>query len=157
MANEILNEAEADRNLDKALGKFTISESWAVNKVAIEPYYEELKKLYSQHRTYRNYKKEWKQMPEDKRPKKPERHLADTLVINKEHDGSYATGFSRIGKKAYIGRFINDGWDVKNQYGGPYRHVEGKHYFEQAEVDTKDAVQAAWLEKVREVRKNRGI
>ena len=51
--------------------------------------------------------------------------MADTLVKNVNKDGSIEVGFSKKGNKAYIARFINDGWQSSNQYGGPYKYIPG--------------------------------
>ena len=66
-------------------------------------------------------------------------------------------GFTRKSKKAYIGRFLNDGWDVRNQYGGPYTHVEGEHFFERSVEDSDAAIKEAELESLRKVLKERDL
>ena len=66
--------------------------------------------------------------------------MADTLVKNVKKDGSIEVGFSKKGNKAYIARFINDGWQSHNQYGGPYKYIPGEHYWESTEEETHDAV-----------------
>lgn len=70
--------------------------------------------------------------------------MAETITIQKQR-GTYAygVGFSEAGRKAYLARFLNDGWDPRNQYGGPYQHVEGERFFERAEIDSKEDVDEA--------------
>lgn len=68
--------------------------------------------------------------------------MINTLTTTTEGAGRVIIGFSKKGEKAYLARFMNDGWDSKNQYGGPYRHNPGEHFWEKTEQDdkTKDAV-----------------
>ena len=68
--------------------------------------------------------------------------MIDTLTTTTEGAGRVIIGFSKKGEKAYLARFMNDGWDSKNQYGGPYSHNPGEHFWEKTENDdkTKEAV-----------------
>lgn len=157
MANEMLNINNMDDKLEELGRSFTSAEAWKINKAGIMPFYNALKGYYSVHRSAKDYRGEWRRKNPDTRPRSPEKHLIDTLVINKEKDGSVATGFSKAGKKAYLARFLNDGWDVRNQYGGPYRHVEGGHYWEKAEDETAEQVKAGELEALKQVMRDRGL
>ena len=131
---KIENEAQMD-NLLKELGKgIPISIKLAMNQNAMRPFKDVLKPKIEAHRT------------SDDDLKVPP-HMADTLIIQKDKKtGKVSIGFSKPGKKAYIARFLNDGWDVKNQYGGPYKRVEGLHYWESTESESKEAVTEAMKE-----------
>lgn len=78
--------------------------------------------------------------------------MADTLIVAHERgQTSVGVGFSTEGKLAYIGRFINDGWDPRNQYGGPFPHVNGEFYFEKSEVESEGAVKKAMTDKLNRI------
>lgn len=80
------------------------------------------------------------------------RKMADTIIVAHERNKTeVGVGFSTEGKLAYVGRFINDGWDPRNQFGGPYPHVNGEFYFEKTEVETEDAVKAAMADKLNRI------
>lgn len=79
------------------------------------------------------------------------KHLADTLVINKNDDASVSIGFSKAGKRSYIARFLNDGWEEFNQYGGPYGHHEGEYFWEKTEKETHEELSEAMKKVVKEI------
>lgn len=80
------------------------------------------------------------------------RKMADTIIVAHERNKTeVGVGFSTEGKLAYVGRFINDGWDPRNQFGGPYPHVNGEFYFEKTEVEAEDAVKAAMADKLNRI------
>ena len=56
-------------------------------------------------------------------------HLRDSLVTEQHPNGSVAVGFTAKGHKGYIGRFQNDGWDVRDRNGVQHSHVPGKHFW----------------------------
>ena len=78
--------------------------------------------------------------------------MADTLIVAHERgQTSVGVGFSTEGKLAFVGRFINDGWDPRNKYGGPYPHVNGEFYFEKSEVESQEAVKKAMADKLNRI------
>lgn len=96
-----------DKFLEKADRGFTLSERKKVNKAGDKVYEKAMQAFLDAH----------------KRPivyKDGTQHLADTLTHEIKEDGHYEIGFSKKGKKAYIARFLNDGWRPRNQFGGPY-------------------------------------
>lgn len=64
-------------------------------------------------------------------------HLRDSIAVHSTKDGEAQVGFSRDSKKGYIGRFLNDGWDIRRK-DGTYRHVNGLHYWEAAKVASEE-------------------
>ncbi len=112
MADGIINNgfdkflADVDRH-----GLLTLSERRRVNRVGAKVYEQHMQSFLDNHKSSNEYEDDTQ-------------HLADTLTHEIREDGHYEIGFSKKGKKAYIARFLNDGWDVRNQHGGPYRHVQ---------------------------------
>lgn len=132
------------------LGKaFTEKERFKINGKAMKPFEAHLRNYLETNLEKREYGR--------KEILSGEKHLLDTLETNKVPGGEVELGFTKKGKKAYIGRFLNDGWDVKNQYGGPYRHVEGMHFWEETESATEHEVKKAELEAIKAVMKRRGL
>lgn len=95
----------------EAHGLLTLSERRKVNHAGAKVYENHMKAFLDSHKSTKKYKD-------------GTNHLAETLTHEIKDDGHYEIGFSNKGKKAYIARFLNDGWDSKNQFGGPYRHVQ---------------------------------
>lgn len=81
-----------------------------VNKVGAKIYETALRRFLADQKEKSKYKK----------VKPGTEHLADTVTYEIAGDGHYEIGFSKKGKKAYIARFLNDGWRPRNQYSGPY-------------------------------------
>lgn len=78
--------------------------------------------------------------------------MAKTIIVAHERfQTQVGVGFSTEGKLAYIGRFINDGWDPRNQFGGPFPHVPGEFYFEKTEVEAEDEVKEAMANKLNRI------
>lgn len=96
-----------DKFLEKADRGFTLGERKKVNKVGDKVYEKVMQSFLDAHRRHVIYKD-------------GTQHLADTLTHEIKEDGHYEIGFSKKGKKAYIARFLNDGWRPRNQFGGPY-------------------------------------
>ncbi|MFQ9706073.1 MAG: hypothetical protein ACLRX6_03160 [Limosilactobacillus pontis] len=96
-----------DKFLEKADRGFTLGERKKVNKVGDKVYEKAMQSFLDAHRRHVVYKD-------------GTQHLADTLTHEIKEDGHYEIGFSKKGKKAYIARFLNDGWRPRNQFGGPY-------------------------------------
>lgn len=96
-----------DEFLERADQGFTLSERKKVNKVGDKVYEKAMQAFLNEHKRPVAYKDGTK-------------HLADTLTHEIKEDGHYEIGFSKKGKKAYIARFLNDGWRPRNQFGGPY-------------------------------------
>ncbi|MEJ6358711.1 hypothetical protein WJM93_15495 [Lactiplantibacillus plantarum] len=91
------------------------------------------------------------------KPKIPKRkntdedvHLVDTLEHDELPNGSINVGFSKAGKKAYIGRLLNDGWDKRHK-DGSYKHINGLHFFEQADVESREPLEAAMTAKTKQI------
>lgn len=142
MANEIVNEQNMDRVLNQLGKTFSEKEAWEINGAAMRPF----------ETTFKNNLSAVHDAP----LKKDEvAHLKDTLVVNKVRGGDVEIGFSRKGKKSYIGRLLNDGWDVRNQHGGPYVHKEGLHYWEKTETSTESEVKKAELSALKQVMRKR--
>ncbi|CCI81634.1 hypothetical protein [Lactobacillus hominis] len=139
MASEILNEQNFDQKIDDLARGWTKMDRLVVNKAGMEAFKPILKSKIDQHRTTGKYGVGY-----------PD-HMADTLVTNDKYDGSEEIGFSKEGKKAYIARFINDGWEEYNQHGGPYGHHEGEHYWEKATDESEKVVTAAMVKAAKEV------
>lgn len=164
-----VHEGNMDKVLDKLGTAFTQSERWEINKPAAQVYEKSLKyHLAHNLKPTRNgimvgnreYVRNRHPVDEnDTRTYKPRdrQDLVDAIDYNKEHGGAVKVGFTRKSKKAYIGRFLNDGWDVRNQYGGPYTHVEGEHFFERSVDDSDAAIKEAELESLRKVLKERDL
>lgn len=54
-----------------------------------------------------------------------QQHLADTVTTKTDASiGEVSIGFSKAGKKGYIARLLNDGWESYNQFGGPYGRIQ---------------------------------
>lgn len=91
-------------------GLLTLKERRKVNRAGDKVYETHMHQFLDAHKTDRVYKRT--------------NHLNKTLTHQIKEDGHYEIGFSKKGKKAYVARLLNDGFDVRNQYGGPYRHVQ---------------------------------
>lgn len=78
--------------------------------------------------------------------------MAKTIIVAHERGRTdVGVGFSTEGKLAYIGRFINDGWDPRNHYAGPFPHVPGEFYFEKTEIEAEDEVKRAMANKLNRI------
>lgn len=119
-----------DKWLDDHINGFSVTQRRKVNKAGSDIYEGSMQRFLNEHKTPRVYKNK--------------QHLADTLTHEISNDGHYEVGFSKKGKKAYIARLLNDGWDVKNQYGGPYTHAQPPewHDFFSKIGDEKDQAMA---------------
>ena len=107
-----------DEFLERMDKGFTLSERKKVNKVGDKVYEKAMHQFLDAHKSNRIYKDGTE-------------HLADTLTHEIKEDGHYEIGFSKKGKKAYIGRLLNDGWRPRNKYGGPYGEApKGAKYAE---------------------------
>lgn len=135
----------------KEFGKgFSEQERWEINKPAAEVFKKAL--IYhidvaENHHPYRNkyYKHERK-------------GIIDNIAANKEHGGAVKVGVTRKSKKAYIARFLNDGWTPRNQRGGPYLPpIEPEHFWEDAMDQSAEGVKDAERESLREVLRKRGL
>lgn len=147
MASEIMNEEKMDKALSAMSRKITRSEALYINSRGIAPFEIGLRENIKNRKVpYRN--------PDYVPDRKA---MLDTLVENTKPDGGVEIGFSKKGKKAYLARFMNDGWDVKNQFGGPYTHVEGEHFWEHTEEDFKKSVEASERSALLEVMHKRGL
>lgn len=107
MPNSGMTQDNFDKFLERADQGFTLSDRKKVNKVGDKVYEKAMKSFLDAHRRHVTYKD-------------GTQHLADTLTHEIKEDGHYEIGFSKKGKKAYIARFLNDGWRPRNQFGGPY-------------------------------------
>ena len=67
--------------------------------------------------------------------------LEDRKRANKA--GRVDVGYSDESKRGYIARFQNDGWIATDRNGYSHKHVPGKHFWEAAEVSSKDRIQEA--------------
>lgn len=105
-----IKSAGFDDYLRKNGDGLTIDERKKVNKVGAKIYENAMQTFLDHHRSDRVYQNGTE-------------HLADTLTHEITTGGKYEIGFSKKGKKAYIARLLNDGFDVRNQFGGPYKHV----------------------------------
>lgn len=138
MANQILNENNFDRIIDNLAKRWTKAERAEVNKAGEAVFTPMLKKKVDVHRT----------------PGKGvgyPGHMADTLDNNVRYDGSVEIGFTKKGKKAYIARFLNDGWEEHNQHGGPYGHREGEHFWEETTTEAEEPSKKAMAEAAKQV------
>lgn len=91
------------------------------------------------------------------KPKIPERnnvheeiHLKDALIKETRPNGSVNVGFSSKSNKGYIGRFQNDGWNVRDRNGQNHSHVAGKHFWELTQSEAKGKVGQAVANKLKE-------
>ena len=92
-------------------GLLTLTERRKINRAGAKVYENHMKSFLDDHKSSNEYRDGTE-------------HLADTLTHEIKEDGHYEIGFSKKGKKGYIARFLNDGWEAKNQHRGPYRHVQ---------------------------------
>lgn len=162
--SESVNSGNMDEILDK-LGKgFSEQERWDINKPSAQVYEKALKynvahnlnptrngiSVSGSHELVRDR--------ENGGYKRRDRSdLVEAIDYNKEHGGAVKVGFTRKSKKAYIGRFLNDGWDPRNQYGGPYKHVPGEHFFERSSDATGEVIKQTELESLRSLMKSKGL
>lgn len=147
MVNQIINEGKMDEALNKLGKSFTERERWEINSAAIYPFFVGLKKNLND-----------RPIPYRSSDYEPDRtKLTSTLAINKVRGGEVETGFSKKGKLAYIGRFLNDGWEVRNKHGGPYTTVPPEQFWERTEADFGESVKVAELRALRKVMRERGL
>lgn len=149
MANHIYNEHNMDSALNALAKGFTEKERWIINGMAVAKFQKALKT---------NIETKNRAVPYRDENYKPNRDkMLSTLEINREPGGEVEVGFTKKGKQAYLARFMNDGWDVRNGSGGPYTHVEGEHFWERTEVETKKEVKEAELNGLKRVMYERGL
>lgn len=131
-------------NFDKVLenAELTLQERRNVNRVGDKIYESAMNAFLKDHESKNNYTD-------------GTQHLADTLTHEIKEDGHYEIGFSKKGKKAYVARLLNDGWEPRNQYGGPYGHapkkeVEWKDFIHRIGENNDTAMGKAMAEKAKE-------
>lgn len=137
---------------------FSEKERWEINKPAAKVYETALK--YNLNKRSRPLRETPRSVKDDKTNEYVPRDrdsLVKAIDINKDHGGAVSVGFTRKSEKSYIGRFLNDGWDPRNQHGGPYSHVPGEHFFEKSAESTADEVKEVEAESLRKVLKRKGL
>lgn len=164
-----LNPGNMDSILDKLSQGFTEKERWEINKPAAQVYEKALKyNLAHNLNPTRNgrmgFDEETGQPAElvkDREnggyKRRDRTDLVNAIDYNKEHGGAVKVGFTRKSEKAYIGRFLNDGWDPRNQHGGPYEHVPGEHFFEKSTDNASEEIKRVEAESLRKVLKRKGL
>ena len=170
-----LNPGNMDSILDKLSQGFTEKERWEINKPAAQVYEKALKyNLAHNLNPTRNgiwidennsmveYVRNRHKTPEEQKKginykRRNRKNLVDAIDYNKEHGGAVQVGFTRKSEKAYIGRFLNDGWDPRNQHGGPYEHVPGEHFFEKSTDNASEEIKRVEAESLRKVLKRKGL
>ena len=164
-----LNPGNMDSILDKLSQGFTEKERWEINKPAAQVYEKALKyNLAHNLNPTRNgrmgFDEETGQPVELVKDRKKggfkrrdREDLVNAIDYNKEHGGAVQVGFTRKSEKAYIGRFLNDGWDPRNQHGGPYEHVPGEHFFEKSTDNASEEIKRVEAESLRKVLKRKGL
>lgn len=158
-----------DSILDKLSEGFTEKERWEINKPAAQVYEKALKYnlTHNLDLTLNGISKvdkdtgaavEFVRDRENGGYKRRDRSdLAKAIDYNKDHGGAVSVGFTRKSEKAYIGRFLNDGWDPRNQKGGPYGHVPGEHFFERSADGSGEEVKRVEAEALRKMLKRKGL
>lgn len=164
-----LNAGNMDKVLDELSKGFDEKERWDINKPAAQVYEKALKYNLAHNlnptrngimvdNPKYNREDEYVRNRQGKGYKKRDRQdLVDAIDYNKEHGGAVAVGFTRKSEKAYLGRFLNDGWDPRNQHGGPYTHVPGEHFFEKSAESADEEVKRVEEESLRKVLKRKGL
>lgn len=143
MVSEIKNEAKFDAFLAKMSQKVTAKERSKINLAGMRVFQKNLEDNIRQHQGR-------KESNTTRREK-----MINTLTTKTEPGGRVFIGFSKKGKKSYLARFMNDGWDSKNQYGGPYGHQPGEHFWENTEKNAKEGVDKVMQSKTREMMRKR--
>lgn len=145
-----------DRVLASLRSSLTGRETIRINTAGAEVYKAVLKKNFLAHERADvpggpiTYHKDSKGIPYDSQHDRDK--MADTLIVAHERgQTAVGVGFSTEGKLGFVGRFINDGWDPRNKYGGPYPHVNGEFYFEKSEVESREAVKKAMADKLNRI------
>lgn len=159
MARAIFNEHAMDNALNALGKKFTPKERRYINRQGISPFAKALKD---------NVKSGDKGTSKFLRPSyiakygeseaqkhKDRNDLSSAIDTNYTPTNGVEVGFTKKSKKAYIGRLLNDGWDVRNKRGGPWTHVEGEHYWENTQNQADKAVKKAEAEALKRVMENR--
>lgn len=158
-----------DSILDKLSQGFTEKERWEINKPAAQVYEKALKynlvhNLNPTRNSRMGFDEETGQPVELVKDRKnggykrrDREDLVNAIDYNKEHGGAVQVGFTRKSEKAYIGRFLNDGWDPRNQHGGPYEHVPGEHFFEKSTDNASEEIKRVEAESLRKVLKRKGL
>lgn len=170
-----LDEGNMDEFLDKMSKGFTEQERWDINRPAAKVYEKSLKYHVGHNLNptrngfmipdennvdveyVRNRHKSENSIPQNSYKRRDRQDLIDAIDYNKERGGAVRVGFTRKSEKAYIGRFLNDGWDPRNQHGGPYQHVEGEHFFEKSADSSDEEIKKTELESLRKVIKRKGL
>lgn len=145
MVSEIKNEHGFDEFLTRMSQRVTPKERSTINHAGMRVFKKKLEANIREHsgRKESNTKRREK--------------MISTLTTKTEPGGRVLIGFSKKGKKAYLARFMNDGWDSKNQYGGPYTHQPGEHYWENTEGESKESVGKIMQSKTKEMMKRRSL
>ena len=101
-----------DKFLSEHINGLTIKNRKKIKTAGADVYMKNMRSFLDQHRSSNNYIS-------------GQEHLAETLTSsNDQSNGQVDVGFSAKGKKAYVARLLNDGWESKNQHGGPYGRVQ---------------------------------
>lgn len=137
-------EGSLDEILERMADQFTVTEKKQINKPGADVFYHTLKEKVAPHRLSDG----------DKHHKG--QHMIDTLKEVQHDNGAYEIGFTKAGKKAYIFRFLNDGWWTRNQYNAgrhsePYSHVAGEHMWEDTTAETGNTIKDAEAKGLTEV------
>lgn len=156
MRMQISDPGNIDNVLRSIKGALTGRESIRINTAGAEVYKKNLKENFLAHLRpdveggEPTYHEDAKSIPYDHQHNRDD--MADTIIVAHERfQTQVGVGFSTEGKLGFVGRFINDGWDPRNKYGGPYGHVPGEFYFEKTEVESEDEVKEAMAKKLNRI------
>lgn len=131
MSSEIKNADSFERILDNLAGGFDKKDKIFANEAGAKVFVETMKPKIPYRSKLRNVHGHAEKS-----------HLRDSLIEVKHSNGSVHVGFTSKGEKGYIGRFLNDGWDVKDKNGETHSHVAGLDFWGDTQRDAKGKVGA---------------
>lgn len=149
-----IDEGDMDKVLENLSKHITRNEAYKINKPAAQVFEKALKKNIMNGNQVRPLRHSMSTPPGEHGKwdlYNPDRTaLINSLAINKEKDGAAKVGVTKKSKKAYIARFLNDGWSPRNQFGGPYKPVPGEHFWEKTSDEVDEEVRGAELKALKE-------
>ncbi|GEA92763.1 hypothetical protein PDA01_06560 [Pediococcus damnosus] len=78
-------------------------------------------------------------------------HIRDSVKIERKKNNAATVGILKKSKKAYVARFINDGWDSSWNGKRNGHKVQGLHFWEKAAKQAEEPMNTVMKEEVKKI------
>ena len=78
-------------------------------------------------------------------------HIRDSVKIERKKNNAATVGILKKSKKAYVARFINDGWDTSWDGKRNGKKVAGLHFWEKASKEAENRMNETMTDEVKKI------